>query len=473
MPAETLSIADLYLRKSSADGGKSVSQQDDECSDGIDMRGWNVGRRFTDDNRSASRYARKPRERYEELVAHIRAGQCQILAMWETGRGGRREVTYFQLLELCREMGTRIYIFTHDRLYDLARRSDWRALAQEVIDSADLSGKISEGSQRGKRRLAMTGKPAGKVLYGYAREYDPTTGAYVRQVAHPDQAPIVKRMATELIKGDSGLEIARRLNTEGIPTAMGAQWRGRDVSRLLRNPAYVRGRIHKGVLLPSVEGDWPAILDEDTWKKCYRKLSDSGRVVVRETKTLKWYLTGVPRCGREDCDGVLRTARSGGAHRYECSCSRVTVKALDLEGYIDGLVKARLAKPDAKDLFLPRGDDHAVRVAEQEAAELGAELQQWRELAKARKVSAASFVEIEAGLLPKLAAAESKARSLAGPPPLPELEGVDVGAQWAELSPHIRREVVRLLMTISVLPARARGARFTPERVRIDWKGRA
>ena len=57
--------ADLYLRKSTADLGKSVGQQDDETTDAVGRQGWQAGRRFTDDARSASRYAAKGRPDFD------------------------------------------------------------------------------------------------------------------------------------------------------------------------------------------------------------------------------------------------------------------------------------------------------------------------------------------------------------------------------------------------------------------------
>lgn len=84
--------------------------------------------------------------------------------------------------------------------------------------------------------------------------------------------------------------------------------------------------------------------------------------------------------------------------------------------------------------------------------------------------SPASFADIEAGLLPKLAAAEDRARALAAPPPLPELDGVDVGARWDELPVATQRDVVRLLMDITVMPSARRGARLSGDRLHITWR---
>jgi len=463
---------DIYSRKSSADGGKSVAQQEEDLGEGIADHGWAAGRTFTDDNRSASRYAVKPRESYDALVAHIAAGDCEAIGLWETARGGRREVTYFELLELCRAHETRIYVFTHDRLYDLARRSDWRALAQEVIDSADMSAKISEGSQRGKRKIAKLGRPDGRLLYGYEREYDPMTGEYLRQVEHPEQAPIVRRMAEAVVQRESASALARKLNAEGVPTAMGKQWRGRDIGRLVQNPAYVCKRVHRKEVLPDVEADWPNILDMDTWRTCCRILKDPDRL-THDTSDLKWFLTGVIPCGLDGCDGVLRVHRGAGARRYACvTCWRLAVSGEALDQYVTAVVRERLAKSDAKDLFLARSDGAALGHAEGEAKQLHAELAEWRALAKARKVSPASFADIEANLLPKVAQADAVVRRLTAPAPLPELEGIDVGARWFDFSPGIQREVVRLLMDIRILPAKVRGAPFTPQRLRNSrWAG--
>lgn len=462
--------ADIYSRKSSADGGKSVAQQDDDCTEGIADHGWEVGRRFTDDNRSASRYASKRREDYEALVEYIAGGGCEILAMWETARGGRREVTYFELLELCRARGTKIYIFTHDRLYDLHRRSDWRSLAQEVIDSADLSGKISEGSQRGKRKIAMAGKPAGRLLYGYIREYDPHTGEYLRQLEHPQQGPVVRQMADAVLAGKPSLEIARTLNIAGITTARGVQWRGRDIGRLLINPAYVRKRVHRGEALPDVEADWPALLELDVWRQCRVILSDPARRTQRGTD-LKWVLSGVVECGY-GCEGTLRPHQGNHARKYACwSCWRVAVSGDDLDEYVTVAALDRLGLPDAADLFQPRAKTGTARRAERAAAQLRDELAEWRALAKARKVSPASFADIEAALLPKLAEAEEAARLLSAPPPLPELVGVDVVDRWDQLSVGTRRDVIRMLMRITLLPSPKRGGRFTSDRVQIVWRG--
>jgi site-specific DNA recombinase len=357
---------------------------------------------------------------------------------------------------------------THRKTYDLTNSRDWRTLADDGVDSADESNKISERSLSGKRRIAVAGKPAGKLLYGYLREYNPHTRAYIRQVEHPEQGPIIRRMAAAVVAGRKNTRIAAELNAEGVPRPSGeGRWRGRDIARYVTQPAYVRQRVHQKQVLPDVEADWPAILDLDTWRKCCALISAPGRLMHQGTD-MKWFLTGVVACSIDGCDGRLRPHKGAGKRRYAChECWRLAVGGEELDAYVTAVVLERLRRSDAAELFHPQTDDTAVLAAEEDARALRVELAEWRALAVARKVSPASFAEIEAGLLPKLADAEARARELATPMTLPELEGIDVAAEWEHFGPRLQREIVCLLMQITLLPAPKRGAKFTPERVRI------
>lgn len=82
-------LADLYARKSSADGGKPVERQERawraDCAD-LEV---GPGRVFVDPDFSASRYAKRARPDYLALLEHIRARQCEMVCMWETSRGSR------------------------------------------------------------------------------------------------------------------------------------------------------------------------------------------------------------------------------------------------------------------------------------------------------------------------------------------------------------------------------------------------
>src|SRR5215467_1681910 len=107
-----MTVVDLYLRKSTRDDGRSVAGQNDDMTSAALGEGLTVGRVFADPDLSASRFARKPRPDYTALLAHIEAGSCRVLGLWEASRGSRNLGEWVALLDLCRRQGTKIWVHT-------------------------------------------------------------------------------------------------------------------------------------------------------------------------------------------------------------------------------------------------------------------------------------------------------------------------------------------------------------------------
>lgn len=464
----TATVADLYLRKSTADGGKSVGQQDDEVTDAVLAEGWTVGRKFTDDARSASRYARGGRPDFDALLAHITSGLCAVLAVWEASRASRRESTFFALLEACRDAGTLIFVMTHGRAYDVRKRSDWKALAREALDAADYSAAISESSTRGKRLRARAGLPDGKPLDGYRTIRDELGKATGREIDEP-RAAVVRRMAREVLAGRTNSAIARGLNADGLLTARGTKWQSRDITRTATNPAYAALRVYRvGRDDEQVfEGTWAPIIDRDDHRKLVARLRDPSRLKHHGTEPV-WLLSGIAVHGG-GCGGPVRAKAVNKRPRYVCrTCNGLAIGATETDEFVADVVRAGLRRPEAAEWFAPRTDDAAIAAAEQEKAALVAELDEWRALAKARRVTPASFADFEADLLPKIEAADKRVRELSMPAALAHLAGVDVDATWDSLSVAVRREIVRRVMRVTLLPAERPGQRWRPERVLIE-----
>src|ERR1700730_8617072 len=99
---DEIDVVDLYLRKSTVDHGRSVAGQNEELTAGAVDQGLAIGRVFADPDLSASRFPRKGRPDYEELVGHIDEGSCRVLGLWEASRGSRDLGEWVALLDLCR-----------------------------------------------------------------------------------------------------------------------------------------------------------------------------------------------------------------------------------------------------------------------------------------------------------------------------------------------------------------------------------
>src|SRR3954469_6987933 len=69
---------------------------------------------------------------------------------------------------------------------------------------------------RAVRANADKGRPHGKLLYGYRREYDPATREFIEQTPDPDTAPIVQEAARRVLNGETPYAVAQDFNRRGI-----------------------------------------------------------------------------------------------------------------------------------------------------------------------------------------------------------------------------------------------------------------
>ena len=123
---------------------------------------------------------------------------------------------------------------------------------------------------------AQRGRPHGRKAYGYDREYDVRTGKLDRQVPHPEQAPVVVEIITRIAGGDAVAAIWRDLNERGVPGPTGGRWSRSTITHLvLDGVVYICKRRHNGG--PLLDGDWPAIVDEDVYWRAVAVLSDPKR----------------------------------------------------------------------------------------------------------------------------------------------------------------------------------------------------
>jgi site-specific DNA recombinase len=451
----TMTVADFYGRKSSKDDGRSIAGQEDDYRADCAEEGLTVGRIFADPDRSASRYAKKERPDYLALLAHISAGDCQMLSMWDCTRGGRDLGQWVSLLDLCRKHGVLIRAISHKRTYDVRVRRDWRTLADEGVDAADESEKISERVKRGKRLSASKGLPTARLAYGFIRVYD-ERGHFKEQVEHPVQAPVVREIVEGIAAGMSSGSIAKALNARGVPAPLGGLWTDAQVRQIAIKPSYAGKRVHLGEVVG--KGCWDPIVDPAVWQKAYDILSTPGRKPVADSRLAHW-LTSVIACGL--CGHPLgSTYRPTGMLAYQCpSCFKVSVSSRNLVGFLEPLIVARLDTEEALELFVQR-DDERIAAAD---ADLGRLEKRYKELeaeaAKPDGMSPAMLTAAERGLAPQIEAAKARLRKLTVPAALEGIDPVNMAGKWSSYGPHTRRTLVRAMAQIVLTPGVRNGVR--------------
>lgn len=460
----TSQVVDLYLRKSTKDEGRSVARQQHELTEAAADEELVIGRTFVDPDLSASRFATRARPDYAALLEHIRSGSCQVVGILEASRGSRGLTEWSAFLDLCRTQRVKIWVRSHDHVYDLSRRRDWRALADEGLDAADESEKLSERVLSGKRKAAREGKPAGRLQYGFTRLYD-AKGKLVEQVAHPEQAPIVAEMVRRVACGDRLAVIAADLNQRGVTMPGGQPWHGRFVRQTILRASYAGRRVHQGIDVGPAA--WKPIVSVDQWHKAVAVLTQPERRATTRGEGLAHWLTNAVACGA--CRKARLFARTGGTRRprttYVCACGDVVISANALESLVERMILARLSRTDALELFRPRVDDAAVQAAEALVHTLTTRLDaHYVESARGR-LSARGLSIIEGEMLPDIERARAKVRQLCVPAELADVNPADVVAQWADYPPEKRRTYARAMVDLIVTRAARRGPVFDAYRL--------
>src|SRR5712691_88992 len=161
--------AGLYQRVSrlasaaARDDERSIEQQNDGNREACERRRWTIATVYADEGLSASRFASAKggsnRKDFRNALADVQAGKIDVLVMGESSRGSRELENWAGLLNACRAARVLIHVTSHDRTYDLSVGRDWRSLAEDGVDSAYESEKLSVRVKRGKADGLAAGRP--------------------------------------------------------------------------------------------------------------------------------------------------------------------------------------------------------------------------------------------------------------------------------------------------------------------------
>ena len=152
---------------------KSVDDQETEYDGWVRRAGVQSGDgdKYKDDDRSASRFAKKKRENFQRVCDAVEAERYKIVWFWSTSRQTRGDVPLDELAKSSVKAGVLWCI--NGQLLNPANDDDMLIAGINNLIDKQYSARISKDSRRGCKSIALAGKPHGPVIYGYTRKYDP------------------------------------------------------------------------------------------------------------------------------------------------------------------------------------------------------------------------------------------------------------------------------------------------------------
>lgn len=348
--AETTLRVGIYTRISEdVEGrGAGVRRQREDGEAICKVRRWAVAGVYEDNDVSAFK-TNVVRPAFERLLTDVADGRIDGIVAYDLDRFVRQPVDLERAIAIYdrrHNQGRPAVFATVQADIDL-QTTDGRTMARVMVAFANKSS--MDTSRRVKRThldLARLGVPVGGHRpFGYKAD---------KRTIEPSEAALIREAAAELLAGGTLHGLVRRWNDAGIRTTRGNPWQRIVVKKMLSSPRLAGFRVHQGRIATDAEGrpvlgQYPAVLDMETWEALCAVLADPGRGGGRSHPGgRKYLLSGIVRCG--ECRQPLRGNADTryGTFRYACSapanggCGKVVIAGPALDEYVTGYVKEAL-----------------------------------------------------------------------------------------------------------------------------------
>jgi site-specific DNA recombinase len=357
--------AAIYARFSSdKQNDRSIDDQVAFCRGLCERAGYTVAHVYSD--RAVSGASTVHRPGWQRLMHDATEGRFEIVVVEDIDRCFRDEADY----HVARKRLAFLEINFHSAGGIVSRIEGSIRALQGAIELE----KLAQKTHRGQKGAIERGSIGGGRSYGYR----PVKGEPGKVEIIDAEAATVRRIFKEYLAGAGSREIARRLNSDGVPAPRGGQWRASTIigsrkraNGILQNALYNgeivwnRQRFRKNpdtdtrVSRPNSQSEWvrtPApelrIVDAATFEAAQRRRAERGGK-HRYAGRPRHLLSGLIKCG---CCGssyivagidkrgtYLRCSRFIESHSCE---NRRTISMIWLEAKVLHAIEHRLAAPD-------------------------------------------------------------------------------------------------------------------------------
>lgn len=331
--------------KGTEDAGLAVERQETLVREMLARKGWQPGKLYVDNDVSAAGKVKRPA--YERMLKDYVAGEFQAIAAYDLDRLWRVPSEFEHLLELSEHQGLLLATVGGDA--DLST-GNGRLYAR--IKVAVAKDELEKRSARQRAKFAQD-RLAGRHHWRGRRPF----GLELDGTLNQREAEGIRHVADMLLGGATFTACMNYLNSNGIFTAWGNEWRRDPLKRTLLHPRLIAKMHHEGELVP---GNWEPVLDEDTWRAIGQVLEQRNYKIVKQTEK-EYTLSGVARCGYcgSHVYGSIHMKKTGTRKtQWNYRCAEVPAhfsKHLQrTDDYVRDATLLVLAMPGAEETFTSR-----------------------------------------------------------------------------------------------------------------------
>lgn len=352
----------LYLRQSLDATGlqAAVNRQRDEGTALCLNRDWKWVEYM--DNDASAYNLRKPRPKYRQMLADIRAGEVKGIVCWHPDRLYRHLGDLQELIDICNEHSVAIETVRGGEV-DLT--TPMGRLVARILGSVSM-GEMEQKSDRQKaahRQRARDGRHFWtRRPFGYIK-VSAANGKPGLAELHPTEAPLLREAYERVLAGVTIHSVMQEWNKAGIKTTTGKPWRTNQLRQILVNPRNAGLLAHTTGGKTEIVGKavWPEIVPENVYRSVLAKLSDPARYtfIKNGANVRKYLLVSIAKC---QCGETVRSGQTRrGKPAYTCRACHGFVREMQfIDDKIIAFVATRLADPDAATLFQRKDVDFAA-----------------------------------------------------------------------------------------------------------------
>lgn len=357
----------IYARASTnrVEQSESTEQQIAECYAYAERHGLTVLQVFEDDGYSGTK---DNRPQLQELIQQVKAARGRVppfdnLLIWKFNRFFRndKESPYYKFL--LHKAGVRVISITQS--IGEGDEADLMAGIFEQVD-AYYSKQLAADVRRGMRSTAAAGYWTMIAPFGY-KTVEVLVGEKTKARLEIDDtaAPTIRLIFELASAGHSVASIAKRLNSDGIPTPRNTRWRYKQIGFIIRNPVYTGALVYGKTVkahgrrmaaddaqIIRIENNHPALVSREVFDRANALLEDRAHRHPREIGST-FLLSGLLRCA---CGGAMsgQTTQRGRYHYYKCTdrsegveCEAVKyIKREVLESQVLDEIASRILAPE-------------------------------------------------------------------------------------------------------------------------------
>jgi DNA invertase Pin-like site-specific DNA recombinase len=363
-------VCAIYTRKSTSEGldqdFTSLDNQRESAENYIKSQqheGWTASSELYDDGGFTGANIERPA--LQKLLSHIKEGKINCVVVYKVDRLSRSLLDFSQLLEFFDKHNV---VFVSITQQFNTNTSMGRLTLNILLSFAQFEREIISERTRDKMGAARKrGKwLGGRPPFGYM--YDPNEKSKI--LINPDTVDIVRKVFALYLEKNSALEVAQTMNETGYRTSSWTTKAGKPIGNkkysltrivyMLKNQAYIGKVNYKGQIYP---GLWPAIIDEEMWKKVHDRMEDhrKERKAYRNTGC-SGLLSKILKCKACGAAMVHTYVLKKGRHKYryyycsnaqkrgqtECAIRYVNAQALEesVEQFLRSAIKNSKTMPN-------------------------------------------------------------------------------------------------------------------------------